>query len=135
MRRCPGRRHPAANDAVAIIGLESINARGLIRQPLPDREQQPAYHVQCRGLESGQPGQLGFPCRAEHRAIRRLSMTCLPRFGLGNGIAEWPDKAPADMERYLSVCATGCPARCACAVRLQLTQRSVVRTVANEGVS
>src|SRR3546814_12726815 len=61
-------------------------------------------------LEFGQPGQLGFPCRAEHRAIRRLPMTCLQRFGRGNGIAERPDQAHADMDSAVVVGETARPA-------------------------
>ena len=42
----PGRRDAAADDALALVGLQPIDARRLVRQPLPDRQQQAGDHVQ-----------------------------------------------------------------------------------------
>jgi len=37
----PGRRDQAADDPLPIVGLEPINPHGGVRQPFPDRQQQP----------------------------------------------------------------------------------------------
>ena len=41
----PSRRNPPPDDAFAIIGLEPIDARRLVRQAFPHRQEQTADHV------------------------------------------------------------------------------------------
>ena len=46
--RHPGRRDEAADDALAVIGLQPVDAAMLVGQPPPDRQQQAGDDVQCR---------------------------------------------------------------------------------------
>ena len=67
--RHPGRRDLAADDALAGIGLKPIDAGQLVRQPLPDRQEQ-ARHDMDRALgELGHLAELGLPGRGEAFAV------------------------------------------------------------------
>jgi len=49
--RNPTERDLAADDALACIGLEAIDPRGLLRDALPDRQQEPGDEVDRAGRE------------------------------------------------------------------------------------
>ena len=59
--RDPGRRHLAADDALAVIGLEPVDPRRLVRQALPDRQQQAGDDVDRAVGELRHLGELGLP--------------------------------------------------------------------------
>ena len=67
--RDPGRRDLAADDALAGIGLKPIDAGQLVRQPLPDRQQQARHDMDRAVGELGHLGELGLPGRGEAFAI------------------------------------------------------------------
>ena len=70
----PGRRDPAADDALAGIGLEPIDPRRLVGQPLPDRQQQPGDDVDRAVGELRHLGEFGVPGRCEGGAIGFVPM-------------------------------------------------------------
>ena len=67
--RDPGRRDLAADDALAVVGLEPIDARRFIRQALPDRQQQTGDDVDLAVGELRHVGELGLPGAREGLAV------------------------------------------------------------------
>ena len=65
----PGGRDLASDDALARIGLKPIDARRLVRQALPDRQQQARDDVDRAVGEGGHLGKLGLPNGGEALAI------------------------------------------------------------------
>jgi hypothetical protein len=68
--RDPGRRHQAADDAFAIVGLKPVDAHRVVRQPFPDWQQQAGDNVQVAVAELRHRGYLGLPGVGEVRPIR-----------------------------------------------------------------
>jgi hypothetical protein len=66
----PRPARPAADDAFALIGLEPVDARRLVGQLPPDRQQQARHHVQGRRLIIGKSAKFGLPGRGELIARR-----------------------------------------------------------------
>ena len=67
--RDPGGRDTAADDPLAIIGLQPVDAGLIQRQLLPDRQQQPRHDVQRGFRELRHLGQFGSPGFGEGRAV------------------------------------------------------------------
>ena len=67
--RDPGGRDLAADDALAGIGLKPIDARRLVRQPLPDRQEQAGDDMDRAVGELGHLGELGLPGGGEAFAV------------------------------------------------------------------
>ena len=72
--RGPGGRDLAADDALASVGLEPIDPGRLVRQPLPDRQQQAGDDVDRAVGELRDLGDLRLPGRGEGLAIDFLPM-------------------------------------------------------------
>ena len=72
--RDPGRRTQSTDDALAVIGLQPVDAHGLVREPLPDRQQQPGDDVQGAVGELEHCGELSLPCAGEVGSARLLPM-------------------------------------------------------------
>ena len=68
--RDPGGRDLAADDALAGIGLQPIDAGQLVRQPLPDRQQQARHDMDRAFRELGHLRKLRLPGRGEAFTIR-----------------------------------------------------------------
>ena len=68
--RDPGGRDLAADDAFAGIGLKPIDARRLVRQALPDRQEQAGDDMDRAVGELGHLGELGLPGGGEARRDR-----------------------------------------------------------------
>ena len=71
--RDPGGRDPAADDALAVIGLKPIDARRLVRQALPDRQQQAGDDMDRAFGELRHFGKLGAARR--RRSVSRSAST------------------------------------------------------------
>lgn len=67
--RDPTERDLAANDALACIGLEAIDPRGLLRDALPDQQQEPGDEVDRAGRELWDGCELRAPAGLELYAI------------------------------------------------------------------
>ena len=65
----PGGRDLASDDALARIGLKPIDTRQLVRQALPDRQEQARDNVDRAVGELGHLGKLGLPSGGEGVAI------------------------------------------------------------------
>ena len=55
------RRNQPADDAFAIIGLQAIDPRGLVREPVPDGEQEAGDDMKRALGQLGQGSDLGLP--------------------------------------------------------------------------
>ena len=67
--RHPGRRDLAADDALAGIGLKPVDAGRLVRQPLPDRQEQACHDMDGAVGELGHFGEFRLPGRGEAFAV------------------------------------------------------------------
>ncbi len=70
----PGRRDQAADDALAIIGLEPVDSHGVVRQPFPDRQQQAGDDMQAAVSELRYCGDFSLPRPGEIGPIGFLPM-------------------------------------------------------------
>ena len=67
--RDPGGRDPAADDALAVIGLQPVDAGFVLGELLPDRQQQARHDVQRGFRELRHLGQFRGPGGGEGRAV------------------------------------------------------------------
>src|SRR3546814_2013439 len=74
--------HTAPDDPLAIVGLEPIDARGFLRQSLPDRQQKPGDHVHGAGRKHRHIGKFRLPCPLE------LASIGFPPLGFRHGRSE-----------------------------------------------
>ena len=66
----PGRRHEASDHALAVIGLEAVDAASLAGQPLPDRQQQAGHDMHAAFGEFWNVREFGIPGGRESRRDR-----------------------------------------------------------------
>ena len=70
--RGPGGRDPAADDALAGVGLKAVDPARLVRQPLPDRQQQASDDVERAVGELRHVRHFASPGGGERLALGRL---------------------------------------------------------------
>ncbi len=97
--RDPGGRDTPANDALPRIGLEPIDPRRLVRQSLPDRQQQAGDDVDGAVGELRYVGKLGPPSDGEGIAVGLDPMALRHHFQRGMVLLHRPDEphAPLDL--------------------------------------
>ena len=67
-----------ADDAFAGIGLQAIDPHGLVRQPLPDRQQQSGDDVKIAVRESGNLGEFPLPGLGKGGTVGLVPSACAP---------------------------------------------------------
>ena len=97
--RDPGRRDQATDDALAIVGLQPVDAHGLVRQPLPDRQQQAGDDVELAVGELRHCGDLGLPGAGEVGPIGFLPMRVRQIAERNRRTLHRPEQADAPFDR------------------------------------
>lgn len=96
--RDPGRGDLTADDALTRIGLEPIDPRRLLRQPLPDGQQQARHDVNRGFRELGDLGKLREPSCGEAITIR-LDPMAFRQHRQGSAVLlHRPDQADAPLD-------------------------------------
>ncbi|MPM00179.1 hypothetical protein SDC9_46402 [bioreactor metagenome] len=96
--RDPSGRDAAADDALAFVGLQAVDSGFILRQLLPDRQQETRHDVQRGFGELRHLSQFRSPCGGEGRAVGFEPVGVLHHAGRDSAGLRWPDQPQAGLD-------------------------------------
>ena len=89
---------PLASSGAGSVGLEAVDARIILGQALPDRQQQPGHHMKAALGELRHGGELRLPQAGEGGGVGLLPMAPVEAVGRDAGALHGPDQADAALD-------------------------------------